>query len=727
MYKAHINEITKEVQTVKEHSENTAKLCQKYSIPEMQKVTYAIGLLHDIGKYQKSFQERINGKNIRVEHSMCGAIAATQKYKSSLGLLMQYCIAGHHSGIPDGGFATDSEDQSTLAGRLKRNFEDFSSYKNELDLPDINLKEFADYIMKDCIDQNILIDKFAFMTRYCFSCLVDADSVDTAGFCNHIEQKSMRSDFTECLKKLDEVLEGFVCSTKLQKCRSKLQKQVYSHTGDKADIYIMDMPTGSGKTLCSMKFALERAIKENKKRIIYIIPYNSIIEQTADVFESIFGNSADILRHQSTFSVEDDYKGDESDKQIAKLATENWDAQIIITTAVQFFESIYSNKRGKLRKLHNMADSILVFDEVHTMPLGYLQPCLEGISFIVRYLKSEAVFLTATMPDFAKWIRKYVMPNISFQELIENKDSFSIFQKCSYHYLNDISRNSLLDMAEKFPSSLVIVNKRRTAKEFYQNCTGKKYHLSTYMTAYDRMRVIEEIKYELRCLEDEFDSWEDVPEERRIIVISTSLIEAGVDLDFFAVFREISGLEHILQSGGRCNREGKRKNGNVYIFELEEERGKPQKDISTEITRGILADYKEISDLEAVNDYYEKVFSVIGEGLKKNAMYKYTNKIWSLPFDEYARNFRMIDSETISVVVPCDSYSRALIEEVRQNGYGNIRKLQKYSFSIYPYEFEILRKLGVVEDYGSGIWCLTNEDYYDKDTGVLFDSPDYFL
>ena len=188
-----------------------------------------------------------------------------------------------------------------------------------------------------------------------------------------------------------------------------------------------------------MKFALERAIREQKKRIIYVLPYNSIIEQTAEIFENIFGDDAEILRHQSTFSIEDDLIGEESDKQIAKMATENWDAQIIITTAVQFFESLYSNKRGKLRKLHNMGEVIFVFDEVHTMPLEYLHPCLEGISFLVKYFQSEAVFLTATMPDFVHWMKDHVMPSLVFRELVTDNSLFRIFQKCSYQYIQSIS------------------------------------------------------------------------------------------------------------------------------------------------------------------------------------------------------------------------------------------------------------------------------------------------
>lgn len=727
IYKAHINETTKEVQTVKEHSENTANLCRNYAVAELKEVMYAIGLLHDVGKYQKSFQERINGKNIRVEHSMCGALVAKEKYPNPLRILMEYCIAGHHSGIPDGGFPSDSEDQSTLMGRMKRHFDDFSFYQQELKLPSIDLNQFMKYMMKDCIDENQLVDKFAFITRYCYSCLVDADAMDTARFCNHIERRGMKADFTLCLEKLNAILDGFVCTTRLQKCRAELQKQVFSCVDSKANIYMMNMPTGSGKTLCSMKFALERAIREKKSRIIYVIPYNSIIDQTAETFETIFGNAAEILRHQSTFCIEDNLDGNEDDKTIAKQATENWNAQIIITTAVQFFESIYSNRRSKLRKLHNMADSILVFDEVHTMPLAYLQPCLEGVSFLTRFFHSEAIFLTATMPDFVQWIRSYVMSSVSFQNLLTDQSLFPIFQKCTYHYVKEMTMEDLLQRTRAYPSSLVITNQRNSARALYQNCTGKKYHLSTYMTAYDRSRIIKQIKEEIARLEEEFAFGEEIPDERKITVISTSLIEAGVDLDFHAVFRELSGLEHILQSGGRCNREGKRENGEVYIFSFQEKERKPQKDLGAEITRGILKKYENISSPDCMKEYYQKLFTIEGEKTVKEAMYQYTTNITSLPFAEYAKNFQLIDSEIISVVVPCDKYSREQVEEIRQKGYGDIRKLQKYAASVYPFQFEILRQQGVVDDFGSGIWCLTNEDYYDQEIGILFDVPDYFL
>ena len=321
IYKAHVNDETGEIQTVKEHCEGTAKLCAEFAVPELKTIMEAIGLLHDVGKYQKSFQRRINKENINVEHSTCGAVAAKEIYPPPLSLIMGYCIAGHHSGLPDGGFINDDPSLSTLHGRMGRSFEDYSEYKNEMLtlLPELNNDVFYSFLMKDYKNKFQLVDKFAFLTRYCFSCLTDADSIDTAKFCGTGVNEHLKANFEKCLQKVDDRLNSFICKTELQKTRKVLQHQVFEKTDNDAEIYLMNMPTGSGKTLCSVKFALERAIKKNKKRIIYVIPYNSIIDQTAGEFEDLFGKDAEILRHQSSFSYEDRDDFDENYKNVLKI------------------------------------------------------------------------------------------------------------------------------------------------------------------------------------------------------------------------------------------------------------------------------------------------------------------------------------------------------------------------------------------------------------------------
>lgn len=734
-YIAHKNEATAEEQTVREHSYNTAELCKAFSIAVLKDTMYVLGMLHDVGKYQESFQRRIRGAHVTVEHSGCGALAAKEMYPNAVGLLMEYCILGHHSGIPDGGFKNDTEDMATLCGRIKRQFEDFSRYKEELELPLVNVKEVIAFLMADCgKKEELLIDKFSFLTRYCFSCLTDADSLDTADFCNGGRVRPLTADFRACLAKVDAKLSSFSCETALQRARGELQKQVFEKRHIDAEIYLMNMPTGSGKTLCSVKFALERALRGGKKRIIYIIPYNSIIDQTVQVFEDLFGGDAEILRHQSTFSYEDDICGNQESREedyamIARSATENWDvSSIIVTTAVQFFESVYANKRGKLRKLHNMADSVLIFDEAHMMPVLYLQPCLRAISYITKYLGSEAVFLTATMPDFPDLIRRYALGSSTIVSLVAEDLNFSVFRKCRYSYIGEVSQEGILARAGECPSSLIIVNTRKAARSLYQKCVGKKYHLSTYMTSFDRKRVLDEIGRELRDLERDFPAYQDVPVERRITVISTSLIEAGVDLDVFAVFRELSGLDSILQAGGRCNREGKREQAEVSVFELEGN-GRKSQDMKCNLTKGILDRYEDISCRQSIQEYYSRLYSMRQEEIRRHTISQDCSNISSIPFRRYAEGFELIDSRTVSVVVPRDAKSREMVDSLKFTG-GNLslgRKLQKYTCSVYQKELEDLLGQHVVESFGNGIWCLTNADYYDGETGISFEARDYFI
>lgn len=727
MYKAHINEDNHTIQSVSEHSHSTAELAKGYSVDKLKDAVYAMGLLHDVGKYQPSFQRKITaGNNLRVEHSTCGAVAAKEKYSNALLLIMQYCIAGHHSGIPDGGNPSDTDDMTTLSGRLKREFEDYSAYKSELILPDIDETQFLKFLSEDCKSKKDVIEKFAFLTRYCFSCLTDADSNDTATFCKGVQNQELKSDFGKCLEKINNRLDLFECTTELQKARSLIQQQVYDKTDVDSEIYLMNMPTGSGKTLCSMKFALERAIKTGKRRIIYVIPYNSIIDQTAEQFEELFGEDAQILRHQSSYSY-DDTDLSEDYKNVLRQATENWNSQIIITTVVQFFQSIYANKRGKLRKMHNMADSIILFDEAHLMPFNFLQPCLRGISYITKLLNSEAVFLTATMPDFHRLITEYSLPTSVITNLVDDTSLFNRFSKCSYVNIGSVDAESLAAKANENPSTLIVVNRRATAREIYSLCSGKKFHLSTYMSAYDRKNTIEEIKKQLKELEEDYPGLENVPDDRKITVVSTSLIEAGVDLDFYCVFRELSGLDSILQAGGRCNREGKREKAQVFIFSLDSVSRSVSSDERPNITKGLLEEYSDISCPESILTYYERLFFINKDNIVKNAISERCSHITSIPFSTYADDFEIIDCDTVSVVVDRDDISHQLIEDIKYTGYGNHRKLQKYTFSVYRYEFEDLYKQHVVDDYGSGIWVLTNLDYYDKNTGVTFEAKDYFI
>ena len=717
-----------QVQTVAEHSISTAEKCRDFGQEPWKELLYTMGMLHDVGKYQTDFQRRIRGESVQAPHAVCGAQACKSAFGSAgAAMILQYAIAGHHAGLPDSGTKMDTPDKPTLYGTLRRTPQDYAAWQSELSPSRPDIAALNAYLTSECKSDAELAERFAFFTRYCFSCLVDADWLDTERFCTGISRQTLPADFSGCLRRVNDALGAFRCETPLQKARAQLQKQAFDQVESGAQVSFMNMPTGSGKTLCSVKYALERAIRGKKQRIIYIIPYKSIIEQTADTFQKLFGEDARILRHQSTFSFESRPGAGEDDPLLLKQAAENWDAQIILTTAVQFFESVYSNKRSKLRKLHNMADSILIFDEAHLMPQDYLQPCLRAISYLTKYLNSEAVFLTATMPDYESLLERYGAENLNMRELIPDRTLFSAFRKCGFESLGEVSDEALLVHAQAAPSALIVVNKRSTACALYRmRGQGKRYHLSTYMTAFDRSRVIREIQQELAGLEKDYPNLENVPPERRVLVISTSLIEAGVDLDFFTVYRQIWGLDSILQTAGRCNREGRRPTATAYLFDREAERGAKQT-AAQSVTRGILSEFEDISCAESIAAYYQRLFLVRREDLVRHSLGQDCPKPTQIPFRSYADTFELIDSQTVSVAVARNEESEKLLEQLRLTGQCSVRALQPYTFTVYQYELNQLMQQGVINDYGSGLFCLTSPQYYLPDLGVVLEGTDYIL
>lgn len=749
-----------DVQTVQEHLEGTALLSEKFAVPELKTLLYNSGLLHDIGKYQQGFQDRIRGSHLRVDHSTSGAIEAGKNFQPPVSLIMEYIIAGHHAGIPDGG-TESGVDESCLAARMERDQpKSVDMYKKEICLSPMSasavrrLAVFMTYHLQNMKQEEMkkaLVDEFAFIVRYCFSCLVDADSLDTEHFCQNIQRETLHSDYSLCLKRLDRTFEEYARErtlTPLQQARTRLQNQAYKNILKDADIYLMNMPTGSGKTLCSAKCALLKAISEKKKHIIYIIPYNSIISQTADEFERIFntpdkdggGKAANILRHQSTYSIEDDENADDAYKIHVSQATENWDADIIITTLVQFFETVFSNKRSKLRKMHNMADSVLIIDEAHLMPFKYFQPCLESIAYLTKMFGSKAILLTATMPEYQKLLLQYTFHDLEVVSLIPDQSDFKFFKKCDYRDLGTVSYIQLAEKAGETSSALIVVNGRNTAREIYKFLNGDQneniYHLSTYMTKYDLNRSISEIKQKLKII-NETDEKQNAGNRKPLIVISTSLIEAGVDLDFQTAFRECTGLDSILQTGGRCNREGRRKMGHVYIFEREGAK-KHADDIKRTVTKSLLKEYEDIDSPECVQEYFRRVYECNGDKILSNSMHNFMQNqglelnIKSIPFRSYEA--KLIDSLDESVIVPENKEAVEMVNQMKFHGISRslMRKIQKYTCSVPPKMMETLLKQGAIEEVSGGrnaggVFALINIKYYKTGTGIQLEGSDYFI
>ena len=704
-------------QTLKSHSENVAKLVKKFSA-EWCTEEYAenLGLLHDVGKYQDNFQRRLHGDTVQVEHSICGA---DQWLKIQWPESGAYCIAGHHSGLPDIGSKTDSADESTLLGRLKRTSQDYSTFRKELALKNIDIFPAKGAV---CMDSRDAKKEYAFWTRMMFSCLTDADFLDTETACNGRIDRGLYADFEVCQRKLNKYLSRFHADTPVKIARDAMRCQFMSHTNEKADVYLINMPTGSGKTLTSMQFALERTILENKKHIIYVIPYTSIIEQNAKIFEDIFGFDS-VLEHHCNF----DYESikDINVREKLRRSAENWDASFVVTTNVQFFESIYGNRSSEVRKLHNIADSIIVFDEVHMFPSKFFQPCLEAIRILTQKYNCEAIFMSATMPDFHTWMKKFGCDGIKTIDLVEDKINFSIFNRCTVENLGKISSEKLVSRSQEVENSLIVVNSRKAARQIYQLLPAKKYHLSTYMTHDDRSATIEKVKESLKNHE-------------RFCLVSTSLIEAGVDLDFDMVFRELAGLDNLLQTAGRCNREGKKTGCRTYAFEFEEMELQPKNSdfcIKQSFCRNVFQKFSDAASPEAILFYFDQLYTYTLDNMNsmdfKKAISSSSYGIDGVGYDfmTYSNEFRMIDDNTQPLIIVTNENRKIvkpLLDTLLYNAMVSMRQLQKYAVSLHTYEFDQLNQAGVVCNI-CGVNYLDSKRYYKSDTGIYFENNDICL
>ena len=477
---------------------------------------------------------------------------ANQLYRQSYPIL-SHIILGHHGGLKDyGDFELKMREQIP---------EDINVIP--LDIPLTLPSNFK----PEASDFNHLI-------RILYSCLVDADYLDTEGFMNE-ENAELRKDkqsLCNLLPKLEAHLQNISASasdTPVNKIRAQVQKQCIVCADDSPGFFSLTVPTGGGKTLSSLVWAMKHAIKYNKRRIIIAIPYTSIIVQTAEILREIFGVE-NILEHHS--NVDLDFKDDEhiksQNRQRLKLATENWDYPIIVTTNVRLFESMYSNKPSACRKLHNISNSVIILDEVQTLPTQYLQPIVDGLKSYQRLFGASILFTTASQPILTG---KHFGTNnsIKFDGIDNIKEivpqSFLLHEKLSRVNLSIDEKSSNYDeIAERISKHdrvLCIVNTRKVAQELFSRLPkeGLTFHLSRMMCPIHVKETIQKIKDALKNNSDKV-----------IRVVATQLIEAGVDIDFPIVYRQEAGLDSILQAAGRCNREGKlNSKGSAYVFSIE--------------------------------------------------------------------------------------------------------------------------------------------------------------
>ncbi len=545
-----------------------------------------------------------------------------------------------------------------------------------------------------------------FYTKMLFSALTDADWLDTEAYftAKPLSLKTVGMD--RLLEKLNtHIAPWWDAKNEINLRRCSILKSAIQHADDLPGLFSMTVPTGGGKTVSSMAFALNHAVKHQKRRVIYVIPYCSILEQTQSVFEGIFGKE-NITAHYS--GAEFSSREDSEDRRV--FSTENWEAPIILTTAVQFFESVFSNKPGKNRKLHNIAQSVLVFDEAQMLPIPFLRPCLAAICQLVKDYGCSAVLCTATQPAVERLLLEF-SPKASVRELCpEPEKMYQAFRRVCYTDDGDLTDEELIERLRERRQVLCVVNSRRQAQELYHGLESDEgsFHLSTMMTPYDRRQQLQIIRTRLK-------------EGKPCRVISTSLIEAGVDVDFPEVYRALSGLDSIIQAGGRCNREGKRptEESRVHIFRTSAKAPRMLEQNISAAAR-ILKNYQEADSLEAIHAYFQFLLYTLKDDrqLDEKEILEHVRK---LRFQSVAEAFKLIDGADYMIYIPVGA-GKDLIQELRRSGPSRdlLRRLGPYGVTVFRQYFSELCENGVLEPVSTNAGILLDPELYSQTTGLPF-------
>lgn len=694
-----------EGQSIEAHLKGTGELAETFAAEFGAAANGKLcGLAHDIGKYSDEFQLRLRGGK-KVDHATAGAIECF-KIKAAFEAV---CVIGHHSGLPNVGHKdADTTESQTFFGRKLR--------AEQGGIPDYR-KNWNGHIAlpQDYFRPSGRGFATAFYIRMLYSCLVDADYIDTETFMNGDAGRGNYEPLSALCDKLTAYISKWNNPTReIDILRQKILNSCIEKASAPRGIFSLTVPTGGGKTVASMAFALNHAAANSMKRIIYVIPYTSIIEQNAKVFRDILGQE-NVVEHHSQVSHELSEDADELEYRSA-LATENWDAPVIVTTAVQFFESLYANRSSKCRKLHNIANSVIIFDEAQMIPSNNLRPCVAAIAELVRAYNATAVLCTATQPAIDEMLLEYSKKE-SVVELCPDVDGmFEKFRRTSFEKEGRLTTDELVSRLESQQQVLCIVNTRKFAQEVYEALPSEgRFHLSTLMCPVHRKQKLDEIRERLKS-------------GKTCRVVSTSLIEAGVDVDFPRVFREMAGLDSILQAAGRCNREGKRsaESSIVTVFESENKVNKliaVNRDAAEETVR----DWTQPNTTSTIERYFKAYRDFLRNDDKSGVIAASEKGIsgCGLPFEWIAKEFKLIDQNTFTVYISVGE-GKELISRLREGERSRelYRKAGMYSVSIYENHFNALINAGAAEPFGDDAAILTYLSLYSDEKGLATDVRD---
>ena len=809
-YIAHVRKVDGQPQFLQTHLTETAEIAKSLAAKlDLDQAGELLGLMHDFGKYSRKFQKYIHDETglfnpdlddeestpngSKVDHSTAGAqwvyrelrkFGAAQGIGELFGQMLGLCIASHHGeGLIDcldgEGNAVwkkrfEKEDELTHLAECEQNADKAVQQKAD-ELAGENLIRSLLKAVKPILSDSRINEKtkefyLGCLTRFLFSCLIDADRINSSDFEREAQKEVRRltekPDWQPAIDKLEAKLAGFENRYPIDEIRRRISDDCLKRAIDSQGIYTLTVPTGGGKTLASLRYALHHAQKHNLDRIIYIIPYTSIIDQNAQAVREILGEDW-VLEHHSNLEPEKQSWQD-------KLLSENWDKPIVFTTMVQFFDAWFGGGTRGARHIHPMTNSVLIFDEIQTLPVKCVHLFCNVLNWLTAFGKSTAVLCTATQPllgesglqNFPE-DKRGAITACGLLRLPENAEIMGKHQDLDKLFANlsrvEIRFNEkvggwnveeagtfLLEQFQTTPSCLFIVNTKKWAQELYQYCQRQNvppetlFHLSTNQCAAHRKAIFDTIKARLE-------------NKQPVICISTQLIEAGVDISMACVIRALGGLDSIAQAAGRCNRHGEKKGkGQVWVLNLQEQdftRILPDIQAGKTHAERVFRDFvgQDILQPEAMKRYFEYYFyqrsdemsysiknSATGsllDWLSDNALNPYGGKndkrskplpLLMQSFKSAGRAFQAIDAPTRAVIVPYDEGAKLIAklcgEWDPKEMYDAKKKAQRYSVNVFPNVWDKLQKENALHETieGSGIYYL-KERYYNDEFGLSLD------
>jgi len=669
-----------------QHLQSTAERAERFAAPFAKEWGRLAGLWHDAGKYQKAFQEYLaatgDHTGPKVDHSSVGALIAWERRAAPLA----FVVAGHHGGLSN---------KQDLAARMN-NKRDLLDAARESGLPPSieNLTKPADPSGLSPTARTLWI-------RFLFSALVDADYLDTESFFQDCERDIPPADLQALSIRLDAYIDAKSAQcdpTPVNLLRRRVLENCRAAALSPRGFFSLTVPTGGGKTLSSLSFALRHAVEHGLRRVIFVVPYTSIIDQTARTYRDVLGDEA-VVEHHSNLDPEKETPANQT-------ACENWDAGVIVTTSVQFFESLYANRTSRCRKLHRIADSVVVFDEVQTFEPSLLEPIKEGLRNLVQHFGVSAVFCTATQPPLGLGSREIVKDVTGEFDVV--RDRCRIRMPLSSEPVN---WEQLAGELRNERQALAIVDRRADAEELARLTGDSCIHLSARMCAAHRLETIERIKERLRLKEP-------------CLAVSTQLVEAGVDIDFPVVYRAFAGAGSMAQAAGRCNREGlNHDGGELRVFFPPKLPPRGILRIGFDRGQGMWREHiLNLTDPSTFSEYYRRVYDLVERDPGVLAAER------EFRFKDSAELFKMIDDLGEQIVAP---FGKAE-ERLREIGFTGItrmamRRLQPFLVTLYRQEIEALRRGGAIEPIAEGceVWQVMPQFkyVYDKRFGFGWQGP----